>query len=181
MVIVFKLDLPGVAEKGWAHTARCPLHKPARVHDVVLRQFIQQLLLLTGQRFDFFGRRTGVKVTRFANGVFQYNRARPNDHVFLYHSVIHYNGTHAYQGMIFKVATVHDSVMPDRYMITDGSSGPHVSCMYYRAILYIGIVADMDIVNIPTDNGVKPNRAIIAQYNIANYGAVICYKAVLSP
>src|ERR1700761_9062447 len=95
--------------------------------------------------------------------------------------MIHYNGSHTHQRMIFKRAAVYQRVVPYRNVITYVSRRIQVSSMNNSPILYIGVVAYFNVVYIATYYRVEPYRAIIAHDHIANNGRVFGDKAIGSP
>jgi ABC-type uncharacterized transport system substrate-binding protein len=51
--------------------------------------------------------------------------------------------------------------------------------MYHGTILDIGIMADTDAVNIPTDHRIEPNCAIFSHHHIAYNCCVFCKPAAI--
>jgi hypothetical protein len=77
-------------------------------------------------------------------------------------------------------ASMHHGVMPNRYIVANGSGVLLVSAMNDGAVLHIYAVAHFYKVYITSYNGIKPKTAFFSCGYITNDGSVGCNKAVFS-
>jgi hypothetical protein len=75
---------------------------------------------------------------------------------------------------------VNNGVVSNGYIITDGSRGFLISGMNDGSVLNVGIIANGDGVNVPTNYGIEPNSSVIAHGNITNQRCVFGKPAVFT-
>jgi len=77
-------------------------------------------------------------------------------------------------------AAMHNSPMPNRYVIANIHRRFLVGAMYNGAVLYVYFVSYAYIMHIAPYYGIKPNTALVAHANLAYYGGIIGQKTLLA-
>jgi hypothetical protein len=95
--------------------------------------------------------------------------------------MVHDNGTHSDQYIIFDGATVHNGTVADTDPGAYLGGSFAVGAMNHRTVLDIGAVTDPYGVNIPANHSLKPNSAFIPQGDIPGKGCVWGDEAILAP
>ena len=81
---------------------------------------------------------------------------------------------HPDQYVVVKGTAVHYGSVPYRYVVADDGAGSLVGSVNYGSILNIDLITDTDAVDIPANDGLKPNAALVAHDNIAYNSSVFC-------
>jgi len=136
-----------------------------------------------GQVFDFaLGERallrcrvTEVKESGFENLARHYQATGADHDPVFDDGIVGYNRTHADQALIADTATMQQDLVPNRNLATDmqfGAVGTVVTPMgnmQHAAVLDIGVIPDTDFIDISTDYGKRPYRAVLSDYDISDY------------
>jgi hypothetical protein len=133
-----------------------------------------------GYGFHFLSWYPGIYTSGLYNGIFQNNSACGNYGMATNHSIVHHDGAHAHQHMIFDRASVYYCQVTNAYTITNDGAGFFVCTVDNYAILDIDLIADPDSIYIPPYNGIEPDTTLISNDYVANYRGIWGNKAVLS-
>src|SRR5690606_24740829 len=125
-------------------------------------------LLLTCQRFNFLCWNAGIKIARFTVHIFKYHCTGGDNNIRFDNSTIHYNGTHPDQDVIMDHTTVNDSIMPNIDVASNICTISLIGTMYGDIVLYIGIIANFNVIHIATNNSIKPNGTMRTDLYIAD-------------
>jgi len=148
---------------------------------------IPQGRLLHGQQlvrtylFDGLCGNSRIDIPGFTTKVLKYNRPSGHYTSLFHYCMIHHDGTHTNQNIIFDGATVHNGTVADTYPGAYLGSRFAVGAMNNRTVLDIGTVTDPYGVNIPANHGLKPHGASIPQDDISRKGCVGGDEAILTP
>ncbi len=93
--------------------------------------------------------------------------------------MVHEDGTHAHQDVIFQGTAVYDRPVPDRHIVPDRGRGSLIGTVEDGPILYVDFVAYPYRVDIPTDDGLEPHAAIVPHDDISHNSSVLCQKTVV--
>jgi hypothetical protein len=128
--------------------------------------------------FDFTGRNASIQIPWLTLGVFKHHSASRYNATCAHYRMVHYNGAHANENIVFHRAAMHNSPMPNTHPRTNRGCSFLVGAVNDGSILNIRFLTDADAVHIATQYGVKPHGTIISQYNVAYNGGVFGYKAL---
>src|ERR1044072_4512096 len=157
------------------------LFKPAGVHEVIVSNPVDlSAHQLHADLFYFFGRYPGVDSARLHLGAFQYNRPCSNGRVTADTGIVHYDGAHAYQYIVFYRTARHDGIVADRYIVADDRLRFFISAVDHRAVLDVHFIAYTNAVYITTYHRVEPNAATVTHRHIAHNSSIRRNKAILS-
>ena len=82
--------------------------KPARIHKVVVGDAVYlSPHEFPAHLFHWFGGNACPNPAAFDNWIFEYNGSRGDDTTGLHQRVIHHNGAHANQYIVFEFAAMH--------------------------------------------------------------------------
>jgi hypothetical protein len=76
---------------------------------------------------------------------------------------------------------MNNGPVPDRNIIAYDCLGPFKRAMQDRSILDVYFVSDPDAVNIAPDDGIEPDAAVAAHYDVTYDCCVGCNVAVFTP
>jgi hypothetical protein len=93
--------------------------------------------------------------------------------------MVHEDGTHAHEDIVFQGAAVYDSAVSDRHIVPDRGRRPLIGTVEDGSILHIDFVAYPDGVDISADNSLKPYATIVSHDDISHNGSVFCQKTVV--
>ncbi len=141
---------------------------------VVAGRVAEEVALLVGQRARLFHRATDVQVAAFQALARRHQRAGTDDHLVLDHRAVHDDAAHADQNAVAQGAAMQSDLVPDRHLVTDDQrvairvERPGVGDVQHAAVLHAGARTDADAVHVTADHGHWPDRAVLAQFDIAN-------------
>lgn len=113
-------------------------------------------------------------------GTFEYDGAGGNDGVTADNGIVHHDGAHTDQYIVFDRTAMHNRIVADRYIITDDGLGLLVSAMDHCAILYVYFIAHANAVHIAPHYRIEPETAAIASHHIAYDRGIGGDKRILS-
>lgn len=87
---------------------------------------------------------------------------------------------HSNEYMIVNGTAMNDGQMSDAHIVADDGLRFFEGAMDDCIVLDINAVADADGINIAADNGVEPNRAVVAHNHIPYQGGIGGDETVLS-
>jgi hypothetical protein len=155
--------------------------EPAAVGQVIVGDPVDLTFnLFGGYGFYFLSWYPGVYASGLYYGVFQNNSACGYNGMTTNHCIVHHDGTHSHQHIIFDCASVYNGQVTNAYTITNDGAGFFVCAVDNYAILNIDLIADPDGIYIPPDNCVEPDTALISNDYVANNGGIGGDKAVLT-
>lgn len=114
-------------------------------------------------------------------GILKHQGTSGNNRALAYLTAIKERRTHADEGVVVDGAGMDGDIMAYGDVRADMRRTCLVGDMYARAVLYIGTVANSDGGYIASNNGIEPDRALVAHLYIANNGGVLTEIAVFSP
>ncbi len=96
-------------------------------------------------------------------------------------AIVHDDGAHADQYIVLDGATVNDGAVADGNVVADDGFGFIIGAMYDCVVLDIDFVADLDGIDVATDDSIEPYAAIVAHSDFANDGGVGSDEAIVAP
>src|SRR5215218_10186627 len=103
---------------------------------------------------------------------FQYHSASRYNTVTLYYTAVHYDRPHPNEYIIVERTTMHQSIMPNAYIVANVGCVLLVCAMDTGAILHIHLIAHFYVVHIAANNGIEPDATLITHLHIAGNGSV---------
>lgn len=94
--------------------------------------------------------------------------------------MIHHNGPHADQHIVFQGTTMYDRIMADAAEIAYGRGCLLVGAVDDCAILYVDLVADPDAIHIAPYDRIEPEATMVADNDISYDGGVFSHKAAFA-
>src|SRR5690349_1060995 len=93
-------------------------------------------------------------------------------------TVIHHDGPHADQYVVFNGATMHDGVVSDRYVASDHGLRSLIRTVDHGAVLNVRIISYGNGVHISANHGVEPNRAVLSHDHLPYHDGIVGQKTV---
>src|SRR5690606_22330774 len=103
-----------------------------------------------------------------------------NDRIALHQAIVHDDAPHPYQHIVPYGTAVHNGIVADRDIIADLGRGFLIGAMDHGPVLYIDLVAHFDVVDIPADHGVEPDRTLVPHAYLLHDGGVFGNITILS-
>ncbi len=94
--------------------------------------------------FHFLSWHPGVYAPGLYDGVFQDNRSCGDNGMITNNCIVHHNGAHSHQHIIFNRASVYNGQVTNAYIITNDGAGLFVCAVDNYAILDIDLISDPD-------------------------------------
>ena len=142
---------------------------------VIRRAVGKEGFFLVGQRTDLFYRAAHVEETAFQALAGRYQAAGADDHVIFHHRAIHDDAAHADQDPATHGATVEHDFVSDCYVLADQQreairiERAGMGDVQYTAVLNTGTRAHTDAMHVATDHRQRPDRAVFADFNVADH------------
>jgi hypothetical protein len=87
--------------------------------------------------------------------------------------MIHHNGAHAYQHVVFEGAAVYNGVVAYRNSAANIGGCGFISAMNNGIVLNVGLVTDADIVYVAANHRIEPHTTLLAHGHFAYNGGVV--------
>jgi hypothetical protein len=88
------------------------------------------------------------------------------------HGIVHHDGPHPNQHMVFDGAAVDNGVVADAHLITNDGAGLLVCTVDHGPVLDIDHISDAYRIDIAPDDRVEPYTAVISKDYVSNNGGV---------
>ena len=94
--------------------------------------------------------------------------------------IVHHNGSHADQYIVFNCTSMYNGIVADRHIIPYNGFCSFESTMDHCTILNIYFIANPDTIHISPNNSIKPYTAIITHHYITHNSCIRCDKTIVS-
>ena len=142
---------------------------------VVRRAVGEKGFFLVSQRPDLFHRAAHIKEAAFQAFARGYQAAGTDDHIVLDHRTVHDDAAHADQNPAAHGAAMEHDFMRDGHIVADqqrkaiGIERPGMGDVQHTAVLHAGARADADAVHVATNHRQRPDRAVFADFDVADH------------
>ena len=130
-------------------------------------------MFLVVERPDLFHRAAHVQVATDQALAGRHQAAGTDDHFVFDDGAVHDGAAHADQDAVAQGAAMQHDLVADGHLVTDdqritvGVEGTGVGDVQHAGVLHAGACADADAVHVTADHRQRPDRAVLADFHIA--------------
>lgn len=134
----------------------------------------EERVLLLAQQAHLFHRAAHVQVAADQALARRHQAAGADDHLVLDDGAVHDGAAHADQDAVAQGTAMQHDFVTDGHLVADdqrktvGVERPGVGNVQHAAVLHAGARADADAVHVAAHHGQRPDRAVLADLDVAD-------------